>query len=187
MLGPGRLDGPSSAGIRVDLADDQVNDGIQGTAGAEDGNPQRHHPVAEGALAVSQDLGVVGASGIELGDRHRSWHANFGTLLPQPPGCRVHAVRGRNHEQGRIGGPQAGPQLTDEVGVAGGVNEVDDHLATGNCGHRQLGGPFLAARRRSVPGRGRGDQVVEQPGFARAAGPDEDDVAQFIALRDDGG
>ncbi len=37
----------------------------------------------------------------------------------------VDAVDGRDDEQGGVGGAQAGAQLADEVGVAGGVEQVD--------------------------------------------------------------
>ena len=57
--------------------------------------------------------------------------------LPQRPGRGVDAVGRRDDEERGVRGPQAGPELADEVGVAGGVEEVEHHAARrdGRDGH----------------------------------------------------
>ena len=93
------------------------------------GDVERHHLVAEGLLGLGEHPVVVGPGLVQLGDHHGPRHAHVGALAPQRAGAGVDAVVGGDHEQCAVGGPQAGPYVADEVGVAGGVDEVDLGLA----------------------------------------------------------
>ena len=68
---------------------------------------------------------VVGAGVVELGDHHGARHADLSALQPQRLGRVVDTLVGGDHEQRAVRGPQPGPQLADEVGVAGRVDQVD--------------------------------------------------------------
>ena len=62
---------------------------------------------------------------VELGDDDGARHADRGALLPQRDRGGVDPVDRGDDEQGGVGGAQAGPQLADEVRVAGGVEQGD--------------------------------------------------------------
>ena len=124
----------------------------------------------------------VGAVVVGAGDDHGARHADRGALRPQRDGGRVDALERVDHEQGGVGGAQSGAQLADEVGVAGGVDEVDLDVPVHDRGHRQADRPLLADRRGIVvadrgavgdrPGAGQhaggGEQRLDQRGLARA-------------------
>ncbi len=80
---------------------------------------------AEGLRADPCHLLEVGAGGLQVRDHDGARHADGGALLPDHAGRAVHAVGGRDDEEGRVRRAQTGPQLTDEVGVPGGVQQVD--------------------------------------------------------------
>ena len=104
----------------------------------------RHDLVAERRLRLRHHAVVVGASVVELGDHDDAGHADLGALAPQLLGRLVDALVGRDHEQRAVGGAQAGAQLTDEVGVAGGVEQVDLHAVVHQRRERESGRALLA-------------------------------------------
>ena len=61
---------------------------------------------------------------VQLGDDDGARRARVGALVPQHRGQAVDAVGGGDGEEGGVGRSQACPQVTDEVGVAGSVQEV---------------------------------------------------------------
>ena len=89
------------------------------------GDIQRQHLVAERPLRLGKRAVVVGARVVELGDHHRARHPDLAALHPQRLGQLVDTFVGGDHEQRAVRGPQSGPQLADEVGVAGSVDQVD--------------------------------------------------------------
>ncbi len=95
------------------------------------------HALAEDALADRDRLVEVRAVLVELGDDDGAGHPHGGALLPEHLGGAVDTVDGGHHEERGVGGPQPGPQVTDEVGVAGGVQQVDLHPAVGQRCQRQ--------------------------------------------------
>ena len=141
-------------------------------------------------------------------------HADVGALLPQHPGGAVDRrwptrCSGRgDDEQGGVRGPQAGPQFTDEIGVPGGVDQIDPdragRAAAGSAAGEVPAPPVLATAsdtdrptRRStssksqtvVPfsmlpgpadGAGRGEDRLDQHGLSGAAGADQDHVANLF-------
>ncbi len=80
---------------------------------------------AEGLGAQPGHLLHAGAGRLEVGDDDGAGHADGRALVPHRPGGAVHAVRGGDHEEGRVRRAQTGPELSDEVGVAGGVQQID--------------------------------------------------------------
>ena len=158
------------------------------------GDVERHHLVAERRLRLGEHAVVVGARLVELGDHHGPRHPDVGALAPQGEGPGVHAVVGRDHEQRAVGGPQARADVAHEVGVPGGVDEVDLGLAVhhGRDGEGD-GAAVLALGLVEVadggavadgpgPGDGprRGEQRLHQGGLAGASWPDEDHVADPV-------
>ena len=110
----------------------------------EHGLVDRQHVLAERLLAVREGLVEVGARMVEAGDRHRTRHAYRGALVPERGGGGVHAVDRRDDEERGVRGPQAGAQLTDEVGISGSVQEVDLHALVRHGRAGEGDGPLLA-------------------------------------------
>ena len=123
--------GSSDAG-----ADQALDDAV-----AEDVDGQ--HLLAERRLRRAHDAVVVGARMVELGDDHGARHADGGTLPPQLASAVVDAFVGGDHEQRAISGAEPGPHLADEVGVAGGVDEIDLGALEHDRGDGKGDGPML--------------------------------------------
>jgi hypothetical protein len=75
---------------------------------------------------------------VELGDDDGPRRARAGALVPQHRRQPVDPVGGGNREERGVGGPQPGPEVTDEVGVAGSVQEVDLDVIVHERGQRQV-------------------------------------------------
>ncbi len=128
---------------------------------------------------------------VEAGDHDRARHPDGRALLPQRHRGLVDAFGGTHHEQRGVRGPQAGAQLTDEIGISGCVDEVDLHVLVHQWGNREPDRPLLTHGRRVVVAHGRalgdragppeysggGQQCFGQSGFAGAGWSDEDYVA----------
>ena len=180
---------PYRPGHRLAVADRQVE---RGDAGAE-------------ALLAGRDRGLlVGARVVAPGDDDRPRHPDRGALLPLRDRGRVDQafaalVRGDDEQRG-VRGAQPGPQLADEVAVAGGVDQVDLVLLVEDGGDGQRDRPLLAhrggivvAHRGAVDDgaragdRGRvGEKGLDEGGLAAPRGPDENDVADFRRIGDAG-
>ena len=165
------------------------------------GHAQRKNPVAERVSCGGHRRVEVGAGVVELGDHHGARHADPTALQPQRSGRLVDALVGRDHEQRAVRRPQAGPQLADEVGVAGGVDQVDLHPAVRQRRQRQPYRTLLldlglvaVADRGAVgdrPGPGQNarchQQGLDERGLAAAGRPDEHDVADGSRIVRGGG
>ena len=152
------------------------------------------HLLAERLPGGSQYAVVVGARVVELGDHHGAWHPDLGALAPQGGGGVVDGLVGADHEQRAVGGPQAGAHLTDEVGVAGGVDEVDLGLPMDHRRDRQrdrafvgvlellevADGAALGDGSRSGDGSGGGEQRLDQGGLPGPTGSDQHHVADPV-------
>ena len=98
---------------------------------------QRVHAVPEHQLAILHRRREIAARLVDVGDDHRARHADVGALLPEHPGGAVDrrrrrgALRRGDDEQGGVRGPQAGPQFADEIGVPGGVHQIDPDRGPG--------------------------------------------------------
>ncbi len=153
----------------------------------------RHDLVAERLARLRDDAVVVGPRVVELGDHHRPRHAHGGALAPQLPGRLVDAVVGGDHEHRRVRGAQARPQLAHEVGVAGGVEQVDLDTLVLERGEGERDRPLLsllglvevgdrgAVDGRARPGQhtGRDQEGLGQRRLARSGGSDQDHVADL--------
>ena len=141
-------------------------------------------PAPEGLVDELGGGEEVGLVGVELGHHDRPRLVHLGTLGPQGGRDGVDAIGGTHHEHGPIGGPQPGTQVAAEVGMAGGVQQVDHHIGAGGVivvadrGKRQGRGAlgivtFAAIARYAGP-----QEVLEQGGLARPCGADEHHIAQ---------
>ena len=124
---PGRARRAAAASSRRPAGEqaDQARDGVPSVGRRRRGRCSGKTPVAEHQLADPRRSRRSRRGPVELGDDDGARHADGGALLPEQPGGAVDAVDGRDDEEGGVGGAQPGPQLTDEVGVAGGVQQVD--------------------------------------------------------------
>ena len=104
----------------------------------------RQHLVAERLLRRREHPVVVGARVVELGDHDDARHVHVGALAPQRPGRLVDALVGGDHEHRAVGGAQPGAQLAHEVGVPGGVEEVDLDAVVHQRREGQADRPLLA-------------------------------------------
>ena len=108
---------------------------------------ERVHAVAEQPLADGHAVVEVGARPVELGDDDRAGEPDCGALVPQLHGAGVDAVDRGDDEQRGVGRAQAGPQLADEVGRAGGVEQVDLDARVLERQQRQAHRPLQASSR----------------------------------------
>ena len=183
----GGPDDAGATGVVVHLTEDEVDDVLESRVAAHDRHSQRHDALAERGLAIGDGGVEIGVGGVELGEHDGEWRAHLLALVPQGTRGCIDAVGCGDDEHRRIGGAQTGSQVTDEVCVSGGGDEVDHQIATGHRGDVQSRGPATVAIRRAIPGSGRRDEVVEQSGLARSAGADQHDVAQGPRGGDGGG
>ncbi len=180
----------SSWSPSIDHQVDQAGD----LATVTHGHVERQDLVAERRLRGREYAVVVGAGLVELGDHDGARHAHLGALAPQGGGGVVDGLAGRDHEQRAVRGAEPGADLAHEVGVPGGVDEVDLGVAVddGRDGQRDgaLVGPLglleVADRRalldRPCAGDGScgGEQRLDQGGLARTARSDQHHVADPV-------
>jgi hypothetical protein len=135
--------------------------------------------VAEGALAHGDGRVEVPPALFEPGHGHGTGHAEDLALAPQQAGRLVEPVDRRDHEDRGVRGAQAGPHLTDEVGVPGRVQEVDGAAIAGKRGRSETEGGLMALPR-SASRHARGHQAVEEGGLPCTPRPHEDDIADLL-------
>ena len=121
VVGHGRL---ALAVALVGLAVQDVDDAAEGRL-----KPYRQlQGLALGTqlrLNLRDELLPAGVLAVQPADDDRPGHL---ALLGQAPGrirAHLHPRRGVNQDQGRVGGGHAGDHLSQEVGVAGGVDQID--------------------------------------------------------------
>ena len=117
--------GTAAAGVVVEALRQQADQALNGALAVSDRQVQRRHRVAERGPAGGERLLEVAPLVVDLGDHDCARRADGSALVPEHLGQPVDAVRGRDREQGGVRGPQSGPQVAGEVGVAGGVQQVD--------------------------------------------------------------
>ncbi|BCT74553.1 hypothetical protein SCMU_03950 [Sinomonas cyclohexanicum] len=108
-----------------------------------DGDVQRQDRLAERGLASRECRLVVRAGVVELGKHDGARHPHALTLGPQGDGRGVDVLGGRDDEQGAVRGAEPGAELAHEVGVAGGVEQVDLDVAGHDRGERERHGALL--------------------------------------------
>ena len=135
-LGDGvRCSGSASRGVGPGLVDGRARAGRAGR------RPSRRRRASAGTAAARRPRTPAGRSATTASKSARGWSRWVTTTARGMPtaahsshssrGRAVHPVDGGDHEQGGVGGPQPGPQLADEVGVTGGVEQVDVHPRVG--------------------------------------------------------
>ena len=74
---------------------------------------------------------------VEVGDHDRAGHPDGGALPPQQPVAPSISSAAETTKMRRVGGAQPGAQLADEVGDAGGVEQVDGQRLALERRHRE--------------------------------------------------
>jgi hypothetical protein len=140
----------------------------QADVAADDaGRAERRHMGGQDALAelvlhVGDGAVEVGVAGVQLGQRDDPGEVGGGALLPQGLRGTVDAVRGGDHEDRGVRGPDARAQLADEVGVARGVEQVHQYVAGDQGGQVELGGALGVLLLAAVAGEAGLEQLLEQ-------------------------
>ena len=127
----------------------------RGSAGRAGRRPRRSSSwqaatVASGRHAAWSHRATTTARGIPTAAHSSHWVTVAGSIVPSRPGG------GGDDEQRGVGGAQPGPQLTDEVAVAGGVDQVDLRVGAVRVaciGERRPARPSAAGGRRRDRGR----------------------------------
>jgi len=194
LVGDGALDaGDRRAGVGFVEGGgvvEEVDDPAETRLGP-DGELDRGDAGAEGLADVGQGAVEVGALAVELVDDDHPGQAQGGGGSPGVLGLGLYAVDGADDDDGHVGQGQGHLHVGAEVGVAGGVEEVDFHPVDGDRrqgqGHRQLPRGLLrlevadrgAAVDRSLPGDGAGGghQGLGQRGLAGSVVADQGHVA----------
>ena len=86
---------------------------------------QRHDAAAEGGAELLEHTVEVGPLLVLLVDEDHAGHAQLGAAPPQHLGLDLDPLDGAHHEDGQVGDRQRRLHLRHEVGVAGGVDDVD--------------------------------------------------------------
>ncbi|CAM5630208.1 hypothetical protein SBADM41S_05065 [Streptomyces badius] len=202
LAGRGRELGAFAGGVVQDPPAQQSGEAGQrgvpvGRLGTRHGQVQRQYGVGvvapEGLGADPGHVVEGGAGGVQMRDDDRARHADERALLPGGPGGRRHRLgllRRRDDEEGRVRRAQTGPQLPDEVRVAGGVQQIDLAPVPGHRNQREPDGTPAALLDLVVVGDGRPvldqagpvhgprrqGQGLDQGGLARSAGADQHHV-----------
>ena len=93
---------------------------------------QRRHGDVETAPHLGQDTVDVGADAVDLVDEHDHRHVQPTKGAKQQQGLRLHALDGRDDQDGTIEHAEHTLDLGDEVRVPGRVDEVDGTPSTTN-------------------------------------------------------
>ena len=106
------------------LVGEDVGDAVQLLLLAE-GQFQRHETGPEPGLQFAEDAMEVSPLLVLLVDEHQAGDAGCSALLPRRLRADLDPVDGADHEHGEVGDGQGGVDVAGEVGVAGGVDEID--------------------------------------------------------------
>ena len=117
-----------------------------GVAGAEPlDRPHRHDRRGELGGDGSHGAGVLGADAVDLVHEQQGGDAEAPQGPQQQAGLGLHALDGRDHQHGPVEHAQHPLHLGDEVGVAGGVDQVDGDVADHERHHGGLDGDAALA------------------------------------------
>lgn len=156
LRGVGVAVGALAGGVVVDALGEQAGqagDGrvAVGALGAVQGQVEGEYGLggvaAEDLAADLRQFVEVGPRRLQVGDDDRAGHADRRALVPHHagrPGQRLGAVGGRDDEKGRVRCPQTGPELPDEIGVSGSVQQIDLDTAPFHRYERELYRALLA-------------------------------------------
>ena len=151
----------------------------------------RRHAGAERRPDLGQRAVEVGALPVELVDHDHPRHAEPGGRPPGVLGLGLHAVGRADHDDGQVDVGQGRDHLAGEVGVPGGVEEVDldpvdrergqagrdGQLARHLLGLEVHDGAALLHRAPPCDGPGGGQERLGERGLAGSVVADEGDVS----------
>jgi hypothetical protein len=158
----------------------------------------RSEPAAQLLGQLRQGTGERGPLPVELVDEDHPGDVQLAGHRPDDLVLDLHAFHGRQHEDGKVHHPERCLRLTDEVGVAGDVDEVDLVAVPLDGGQRQRDRQALldllglevadgvAVLDPPHPRRGSGEEHegLSERGFARPLMPEQADVAyRFRRIR----
>ena len=164
--GVGGVGGAVAVGVLVVRLGEQPDQPVTG------GEVERQHLVAERVLRGRERAVVVRAGVVELGDDDGSRHADLAALHPQRLGRFIDALVRRDDEQCAVRRSQPRPQLADEVGVAGRVDQVDLDAVVQQRGQGESDRALLADLRVVVVADRRAVHDGAGPGAARRRRPE---------------
>ena len=159
-------------------AGDEADDA--GLLSAVQHRPVGRLSVAEGAAAGVHRGGEVGTGLVQVRHDDGARHAHRGALAPEERDGPIDVVGTRDDEDCRVGRPQARSELADEVGVAGGVEEVERDSVGVERGGGEGGRTHVPFDRRALPRDASRDESLEECRLASPAGSDEHDVADVL-------
>jgi hypothetical protein len=159
-----------------------------------DGQVQRRAGLAERGLDTVKAAGERGPVAVQLVDEERPGQAQLLGHGPDDLGLGLHPLDGRDHEQDGVGGRHGRAHVAHEVGVAGGVQQVDLVAVVLNRGHGQRDRDLLARLlglevghggavldpSDAVGGPGRVTHRLDQRGLAGAPVTNDQDVADTV-------
>ncbi len=176
---------------------EQVGDAVERRLLA-DGQLERRDAGAEAVAQLFERAVEGGALLVELVDEDHPGDPHLLGETPHPLGAHLDAVDGAHHEDGEIDHAERSVDVADEVGVAGGVDEVD--LVTlpleRGVGQRQRHAPlrFLGVvvehgvavldSAQAADGSGPVEQRLGQRRLSRPAVADEGDIADLLGRVD---
>ncbi len=107
------------------------------------GQLERRDSCAERLLEIRQRTVERGTVPVQLVHEHETAESQLAGEAPRCEGLRLDALDRAHDEHDEIDHRARGPHLSEEIGVSGGVDEVDLHVADREGGHRE--------RHRKVP------------------------------------
>ena len=164
-----------------------VEEAVHDLAGAGIGQVDRQAFTAEGGLDLREQLGQIDTGRVDAVDDDQAIETARGCVVHHPPRHRLDAEHRIDHDSRRLHGFQRRQALTQKVGAARGVDEVDarcrmvemQHAGVQRVLHPSLERVVVAHRAaalqaaRCADGAGACEQGLGKAGLAGGCGPDE--------------
>ncbi len=111
-------------GAGIGLHRQQVDDALEAGMGA-DSQLQRQAFLAQLGLDFPDDLDIIGVLAVHLVDEDEPWQTGLLAVAPDLLRADLHAGGGADDDDGPFADAQGGPGLADEIGIAGGVEDIE--------------------------------------------------------------
>ncbi len=187
--------GALGVGRGVSFHLDEVDDAFEAFLGA-DGELDGHDVVAEFFPHLGDGGGEVGVFTVHLVDEGEPGHTGFFGIFPDVLGADLNPGGAAEDDKRGVHRPERAFDFGDEVGVAGGVEEIylmvapfarresgaDRHLAFYFFGLEVGGGRAVVYFTETGDGAGAEQQRFRERGFACATVGEDADVTDFVAF-----